>query len=50
MFEDGIPAVQPDEERRSIRAFDIAELLEVSVKPAAVSIRDGATEIPRGVG
>ncbi|MBI2767109.1 MAG: (Fe-S)-binding protein [Chloroflexi bacterium] len=49
MFEDGIPAVQPDEERRSIRAFDIAELLEVSVKPAAISIRDGAVELPRGV-
>jgi len=49
MFEDGIPAVQPDEERRSIRAFDIAELLEVSVKPAAISIRDGGTELPSGV-
>ena len=33
MFEDGIPAVQPDEETRSIRAYDIAELLEVSVAP-----------------
>ncbi len=33
MFEDGIPAVQPEEETRSIRAFDIAELLEVSVAP-----------------
>ena len=33
MFEDGIPAVQPDEATRSIQAFDIAELLEVSVAP-----------------
>jgi Fe-S oxidoreductase/nitrate reductase gamma subunit len=30
MFEDGIPAVQPDEAKR-LRVFDIAELLEVSV-------------------
>jgi Fe-S oxidoreductase len=35
MFEDGIPAVQPNEETRTIKAFDIAELLEVSVKPVA---------------
>jgi Fe-S oxidoreductase len=40
MFEDGIPAVQPDEEKRTIRAFDIAELLEVSVKPAALAMQD----------
>jgi len=33
MFEDGIPAVQPDEEKRTLKAFDVAELLEVSVKP-----------------
>lgn len=45
MFEDGIPAVQPDEEARSIRAFDIAELLEVSVAPPRAA--DGA--IPPGV-
>ena len=45
MFEDGIPAVQPDEEARSIRAFDIAELLEVSVAPPRPA--DGA--IPPGV-
>ncbi|MCL4232654.1 MAG: (Fe-S)-binding protein [Dehalococcoidia bacterium] len=32
MFEDGIPGVQPDEEKRTIKAFDIAELLEVSVR------------------
>ena len=34
MFEDGIPAVQPEEDRRTIRALDIAELLEVSVRPS----------------
>lgn len=45
MFEDGIPAVQPDEEARSIRAYDIAELLEVSVAPPRPA--DGA--IPPGV-
>jgi Fe-S oxidoreductase len=33
MFEDGIGAVQPNEETRTIKAFDIAELLEVSVAP-----------------
>ncbi|MGI8927464.1 MAG: heterodisulfide reductase-related iron-sulfur binding cluster [Tepidiformaceae bacterium] len=49
MFEDGIPAVQPDEEKRSIRVFDIAELLEVSVKPAALAIQERALEIPPGV-
>ncbi|MCK9517735.1 MAG: (Fe-S)-binding protein [Dehalococcoidia bacterium] len=49
MFEDGIPAVQPDEETRTIRAFDIAELLEVSVKPAAMAMQDGETEVPGGV-
>jgi Fe-S oxidoreductase len=30
MFEDAIPAIEPDEEKR-LRAFDISELLEVSV-------------------
>ena len=50
MFEDGIPAVQPDEEKRTIRAYDIAELLEVSVKPAAMAMQDGGVEIPPGVG
>ncbi len=50
MFEDGIPGVQPDEEKRTIRAFDIAELLEVSVKPAAMAMADGAVEVPPGVG
>ena len=50
MFEDGIPAVQPDEEKRSIRAYDIAELLEVSVKPAVMAMQDGGVTIPPGVG
>ncbi|GAB4335384.1 MAG: heterodisulfide reductase-related iron-sulfur binding cluster [Dehalococcoidia bacterium] len=45
MFEDGIPAVQPDEETRTIRAYDIAELLEVSVGATPASSRD----IPPGV-
>ncbi len=49
MFEDGIPAVQPNEETRSIRVYDIAELLEVSVKPAAMVMQDGSVEIPAGV-
>jgi Fe-S oxidoreductase/nitrate reductase gamma subunit len=49
MFEDGIPAVQPDEEKRTIKVFDIAELLEVSVKPAVVAMRDAGAEIPPGV-
>jgi Fe-S oxidoreductase len=36
MFEDGIPAVQPDEATR-MKTFDISELLEVTVvdKPRA---------------
>ena len=38
MIDDGIGSVQPDEEKRSIRAFDIAELLEVSVELAAIVI------------
>ena len=50
MFEDGIPAVQPDAEKRSIRAYDIAELLEVSVKPAVMAMQDGGVTIPPGVG
>jgi len=49
MFEDGIPAVQPDEEKRSIRAYDIAELLEVSVKPLAMVMQDGEAALPPGV-
>jgi len=31
MFEDGIPALEPDEEKR-MRALDIAELLEGAVE------------------
>ena len=30
MFEDGIPTVQPDEEKR-MKTFDVAELLELTV-------------------
>ena len=45
-FDDGIPAVQPDEESRSIQAFDIAELLEVSVAPPRPA---GEGAIPPGV-
>lgn len=50
MFDDGIAAVQPDESKRSIKAYDIAEILEVSVKPAALMYADGEVELPRGVG
>ena len=46
MFEDGIPAVQPDENARTIEAFDIAELLEVSVAPESAQSRQ---EIPPGI-
>jgi len=48
MFEDGIPGVQPDEEKRTIRAYDIAELLEVSVRPEPARAGAGAA-IPPGV-
>jgi hypothetical protein len=41
MFEDGIPAVQPDEARR-IQAFDISELLEVSVVDRPRAQREAA--------
>ena len=30
MFEDGIPTVQPDEDKR-MKTFDVAELLELTV-------------------
>ncbi len=35
MFEDGIPTVEPDEDKR-MKTFDVAELLELTVigKPA----------------
>ena len=49
MFDDGIPAVQPDEETRSIRAYDIAEILELSVQPLRTARKDGDTEVPAGV-
>lgn len=38
MFEDGIPALQPDETRR-IRAYDIAEILEVVVLDRPIAER-----------
>ncbi len=47
MFEDGIPAVQPDEETRSIQAFDIAEILELSVR--AGRREEEREDIPPGV-
>ena len=40
MFEDGIPAVQPDENNR-MKAVDISELLEVSVGSTATSTSSG---------
>jgi len=47
MFEDGIPAVQPDEEKRYLKAYDIAELLELSVAgqkaPAAAATEASAS-------
>lgn len=49
MFDDGIPAVQPDEEKRTIKAFDIAELLEVSVRPTMVAAVPKDAPIPPGV-
>jgi Fe-S oxidoreductase len=49
MFEDGIPAVQPNEETRSIKAYDIAEILELSVLPLSTVRKDGDTEVPAGV-
>ena len=38
MFEDGIPTVQPDEDKR-MKTFDVAELLELTVigRPAGGS-------------
>ena len=48
MFEDGIPALEPDEEKR-MRALDIAELLETAV---AVRTEDmiGASDINLSMG
>ena len=45
MFEDGIPAIQPDETARTIEAFDIAELLEVSVLSSSQTKQD----LPPGI-
>jgi Fe-S oxidoreductase len=43
MFEDGIPTVEPDEEKR-MKTFDVAELLELTVigGPASANGKDGA--------
>jgi len=38
MFEDGIPAVEPDETKR-MRILDVAELLEAATVPAAAGRR-----------
>jgi hypothetical protein len=38
MFEDGIPAVEPDEEKR-MRALDIAELLDASTRSEKEEVR-----------
>ncbi len=45
MFEDGISAIQPDETTRTIEAFDIAELLEVSV----LSSSQAKQNLPPGI-
>ena len=42
MFEDGIPAVQPDDTRR-IRAYDIAELLDLAVIDTSIADRKRLT-------
>ena len=42
MFEDGIPAVEPDETKR-MRVLDVAELLESATVPAAGPQREPAT-------
>ena len=41
MFEDGVPAIQPDESHR-LKAFDISELLEVSVVDRPRAQREAA--------
>jgi hypothetical protein len=48
MFEDGIPTVQPDEEKR-MKTFDVAELLELTVigRPSGGSA-NGAAALPSG--
>ena len=46
MFEDGIPTVEPDEEKR-MKTFDIAELLELTVigRPSAPITNGSAAAI-----
>jgi Fe-S oxidoreductase len=48
MFEDGIPTVQPDEEKR-MRSYDVAELLELTVigRPTAPPSANGALPPPQ---
>jgi hypothetical protein len=41
MFEDGIPALQPDEAHR-MKTYDIAELLEVTVVDRPRALRETA--------
>jgi Fe-S oxidoreductase len=41
MFEDGVPAVEPDETKR-MRVLDVAELLESATVPAAGPQREPA--------
>ena len=49
MFDDGVPAVEPEEEGR-IRPFDIAELLERSVLGTDATDVSTAASAPAGVG
>ena len=49
MFEDGIPAVQPDEDKR-MRTFDISELLEVTVVDRPRAQREAAQRQPTSAG
>jgi hypothetical protein len=47
MFEDGIPSLEPDEEKR-MRTLDVAELLEAAVegKPVAAAAPAAAEPSP----
>jgi hypothetical protein len=51
MFEDGIPTVQPDESKR-MKAFDIVELLQVTVLPSGngAAAKVVPTEEPEAAG
>ena len=49
MFDDGVPAVEPEEEER-IRPFDIAELLERSVLGTGATDMPTAASAPAGAG